>query len=79
MAKRDKVTATEKSVREARQHFADVLYDAAAGKVTYITSRGRRIAAVVPLAVADEATSEESDERAVQPELKKLGNSESAT
>jgi prevent-host-death family protein len=55
MTKRDKVSSSEKSVREARQHFADLLYDAAAGKVTYITSRGRRIAAVVPIAIADEA------------------------
>ncbi|GGM27965.1 hypothetical protein GCM10011608_11000 [Micromonospora sonchi] len=62
MAKRDKVIAVEKSVRDARQYFADVLYDAAAGKVTYITSRGRRIAAVVPLSVADEAV-EDSAER----------------
>lgn len=52
------MTTTEKSVRDAREHFADVLYDAAAGKVTYITSRGRRIAAVVPLAIADEATAQ---------------------
>jgi prevent-host-death family protein len=59
MAKRDKVTAVDKSVREARQHFADVLYDAAAGKVTYITSRGRRIAAVVPVPIADDAVDAE--------------------
>jgi len=55
MAKRGKLSATDKSVRDAREHFADVLYDAAAGKVTYITSRGRRIAAVVPISVADDA------------------------
>lgn len=55
MTKRDRLEASEKSVRDARQHFADLLYDAAAGKVTYITSRGRRIAAVVPISVADDA------------------------
>ncbi|GAA0583136.1 hypothetical protein GCM10010172_80210 [Paractinoplanes ferrugineus] len=60
MGKRDKVkTTSDKSVREAREKFADLLYDAAAGKVTYITSRGRRIAAVVPLSVADDALDEE--------------------
>lgn len=53
--KRENPRATEVSVRDARQHFADVLYRAAAGRITYITSRGRRIAAVVPLAVAEEA------------------------
>lgn len=47
--------AEEKSVREARDGFADVLNAAVAGEITYITSRGRRIAAVVPLAVADQA------------------------
>ncbi|GAA0493791.1 hypothetical protein Ade02nite_21130 [Paractinoplanes deccanensis] len=59
MGKRDKVkTTSDKSVREAREKFADLLYDAAAGKVTYITSRGRRIAAVVPLSIADDALEE---------------------
>jgi prevent-host-death family protein len=53
--KREQQRATEVSVRDARQHFADVLYRAAAGRITYITSRGRRIAAVVPLAMAEEA------------------------
>lgn len=47
--------AEEKSVREARDGFADVLNAAVAGEITYITSRGRRIAAIVPLAVADQA------------------------
>lgn len=56
------MTATDKSVREARQHLADVLYDAAGGKVTYITSRGRRIAAVVPVAVADDVVEESTGE-----------------
>jgi prevent-host-death family protein len=46
------------SVRDARTHFADVLYRAAAGRITYVTSRGRRIAAVVPLAVAEDAEDE---------------------
>lgn len=62
MAKTGKVPPVEKSVRDAREHFADVLYDAAAGKVTYITSRGRRIAAVVPLSIADDATNPQEPE-----------------
>jgi prevent-host-death family protein len=51
----------EKSVREARDGFADVLNAAVAGEITYITSRGRRIAAVVPLAVADQAEKQRSE------------------
>ncbi|MEV5211250.1 hypothetical protein AB0K35_27640 [Micromonospora sp. NPDC053740] len=62
MSKRAKLTATEKSVRDTREHLADVLYDAAGGKVTYVTSRGRRIAAVVPLTVADEAVNESGED-----------------
>lgn len=46
----------ELSVAEARTHLADVLNAAAArGQITYITNRGRRIAAVVPLGIAEEA------------------------
>ncbi|WP_078865121.1 MULTISPECIES: type II toxin-antitoxin system prevent-host-death family antitoxin [unclassified Streptomyces] len=46
----------EMSSAEARQNFADVLNAASArGRITYITSRGRRVAAVVPLSVAEEA------------------------
>lgn len=44
------------SVAEARSKFADVLNDAAVrGHITYITNRGRRIAAVVPVPVAEAA------------------------
>lgn len=43
----------ERSAREIRAHLADVIGDAIAGKVTYITSNGRRVAAVVPLALAE--------------------------
>ena len=44
------------SVRELRSNFADVINDAAVhGKVTFITSRGRRIAALVPVGVAEAA------------------------
>jgi len=40
----------ERSAREVREHFADVINDAIQGRITYITSHGRRVAAVVPLA-----------------------------
>lgn len=39
----------ERSAREAREHFADVINDAIQGRITYVTSHGRRVAAVVPL------------------------------
>lgn len=44
------------SVAETRRYLADVLNAASTrGRTTYITSRGRRIAAVVPLAIAEAA------------------------
>ena len=46
----------ERTTREVRQHLADIINDAIRGKVTYITSNGRRVAAVVPLAIADAAS-----------------------
>ena len=45
----------ERTTREVREHLADVINAAVRGHVTYITSRGRRIAAVVPLASAGRA------------------------
>ena len=48
--------ADEMGVRELRGKLADVLNDAAVrGRITYITSRGRRVAAVVPVPVAEAA------------------------
>ncbi|MCW6003784.1 hypothetical protein K1W54_04205, partial [Micromonospora sp. CPCC 205371] len=41
--------------KDVRKSFAYILPRAAAGRITYTTSRGRRTAAVVPLAVAEEA------------------------
>jgi prevent-host-death family protein len=39
-----------------RKHIADVLNDVSArGRIVYITSRGRRVAAIVPLTVAEDA------------------------
>jgi antitoxin (DNA-binding transcriptional repressor) of toxin-antitoxin stability system len=43
----------EKSIREVRSGLADVINDAISGRITYVTSHGRRVAAVVPLAIAD--------------------------
>jgi|GEM_PF-2361110 len=40
---------SERSIRQVREHLADVINDAVKGRITYITSRGRRVAAVVPL------------------------------
>lgn len=49
----------ERSVRALRAELADVLNSAAVhGTITYITSRGRRIAAVVPVPVAEAAERE---------------------
>ena len=48
--------SAELSVADTRKQFADVLNDASVrGRITYITSRGRRVAAVVPLAIAEAA------------------------
>ena len=45
----------ETSIREMRTALADVLNDAAVNdRVIYVTNRGRRYAAVVPVYVADE-------------------------
>lgn len=46
----------EISIRELRAQLADVLNAAAVhGEITYVTNRGRRFAAVVPLRIADSA------------------------
>jgi prevent-host-death family protein len=52
----------ERSAREVRARLADVIGDAIAGKVTYITSNGRRVAAVVPLATIDRLKKEAGDD-----------------
>jgi antitoxin (DNA-binding transcriptional repressor) of toxin-antitoxin stability system len=53
----------EKSIREVRSGLADVINDAISGRITYVTSHGRRVAAVVPLAIADGATETENSTR----------------
>lgn len=58
----------DRSAREAREHFADVINDAVQGRITYITSHGRRVAAVVPLAeIARKPPAREADHPAVTP------------
>ena len=47
----DEYDSCERSIREVREHFADVINDAIQGRITYITSRGRRVAAIAPLSV----------------------------
>ncbi len=47
-------------ISDARDHLADVLGQATyAGQITYITKRGRRIGAVVPVEVAEAAEAAE--------------------
>jgi prevent-host-death family protein len=49
-------SAFELSVTSAREHLADVVNRAAySGAVTYLTRRGRRVAAVVPAALAEDS------------------------
>ncbi len=44
------------SVADVRRQFADVLNSAAVrGRITYVTNRGRRIAAIVPAPIAEAA------------------------
>lgn len=50
------VEATEMKTADVRHDLAEVINAAATkNRITYITNRGRRIAAVVPLHVAEQA------------------------
>ncbi|MHA6759207.1 type II toxin-antitoxin system prevent-host-death family antitoxin [Streptacidiphilus sp. PAMC 29251] len=58
-----KEPSIELSVAQTRARLADVLNDASArDRITYVTSRGRRVAAVVPLAIAEAADLQRSSE-----------------
>lgn len=47
---------SEMSTREIRAHLADAVNEAAVrSRITYITQRGRRVAAIVPVSVAENA------------------------
>lgn len=53
---------SEIAVTGLREQLADVLNDTAVyGHITYITSRGRRVAAIVPVPVAEQAAASASD------------------
>jgi prevent-host-death family protein len=46
--------ADDLSMSDAREHFADVVSRAAyGGRITYVTRRGQRMAAIVPAEVAE--------------------------
>jgi prevent-host-death family protein len=47
--------ASEVSVRELRDGLADIINGAVRDQVTFVTSHGRRVAAVVPVAVGESA------------------------
>jgi prevent-host-death family protein len=58
----------ERSIRQIREHLADVINDAVQGRITYVTSRGRRVAAVVPLtSISRAAGSSDVADPAVTP------------
>lgn len=57
-----RIMDSEVAVRELRVDLADVINNAAVrGKITYITSRGRRIAAVVPVQIAEDAAAAQQE------------------
>jgi prevent-host-death family protein len=54
--------SVEMSTKDVRAELADVLNAAAVhGRITYITSRGRRVAAIVPLEIAENAERSKDD------------------
>lgn len=47
-------TSTEIGIRELRASLSDVVNETAVrGRITYVTSRGRRVAAIVPVPDAE--------------------------
>lgn len=48
-----KISSDEKTVRKLRSTLSETLENAVRGQITYVTSNGRRIAAVVPLVDAE--------------------------
>lgn len=54
-------TSAEIGVRDLRTKLSDVLHETTVrGRITYVTSRGRRVAAIVPVDVAEAAESAQS-------------------
>jgi antitoxin (DNA-binding transcriptional repressor) of toxin-antitoxin stability system len=58
----------ERSIRQVRQHLADVINDAIRGRVTYITSRGRVVAAIIPPPEISDAGETPAPEAAITEE-----------
>ncbi|MGW2936066.1 type II toxin-antitoxin system prevent-host-death family antitoxin [Streptomyces sp. NPDC001156] len=52
----------EMSTAEVRTNLADVINAAVRNRITFVTSRGRRVAAVVPLAIAEEAVTRDDEQ-----------------
>lgn len=49
-------TSAEIGVRDLRTQLSDVLHESTVrGRITYVTSRGRRVAAIVPVDIAEAA------------------------
>jgi len=49
----------EMSTAEVRTNLADVINAAVRNRITFVTSRGRRVAAVVPLSIAEKAVQQD--------------------
>lgn len=47
------------STAEVRTNLADVINAAVRNRITFVTSRGRRVAAVVPLSIAEKAVQQD--------------------
>lgn len=56
-------TSTEIGIRELRAALSDVVNETAVrGRITYVTSRGRRVAAIVPVPDAEAIESSKQPE-----------------
>jgi prevent-host-death family protein len=52
-------TSVEMGIRELRESLSDVVMETATrGRVTFVTNRGRRVAAIVPLPFGESAEAE---------------------
>ncbi|WNI31466.1 type II toxin-antitoxin system prevent-host-death family antitoxin [Streptomyces sp. ITFR-6] len=59
-------TSAEIGVRDLRTQLSDVLHESTVrGRITYVTSRGRRVAAIVPVDIAEAA--EEAQQPGAEP------------
>lgn len=61
MDNEEQARAVERSAADVRKNLAEVVNDVSAqGRIVFITHHGRRVAAVVPLSVAERAETEGS-------------------